>query len=308
MKKEILYKFFEGLASREEEQQIRNWMEASPENEQTLYKERKLFDAITLLAQTSRKKNSSRQRNRVMEWLKIAAVVLVTAGVGALYMNYRESSVSVAMQSVTVPAGQRVNISLPDGTNVWLNARSELRYPVSFNQKERRLYLDGEAYFEVKEDKEKPFIVSANQGSVEALGTAFNLEAYSEKGSFSTTLMNGRVRVSSSDGKEATYLSPDSKAVLKDNKFTIEKVDDYTEYRWIEGLICFRNEPFTEIMKSFEKYYGATIEVQNQEVQKYTYTGKFRHTDGLDYALRVLQRDIHFTFSRDDENHIIYIE
>ncbi|MDR3141306.1 MAG: DUF4974 domain-containing protein, partial [Tannerellaceae bacterium] len=103
-------------------------------------------------------------------------------------------------------------------------------------------------------------------------------------------------------------LSPDSKAVLKDNKFTIEKVDDYTEYRWIEGLICFKNEPFVDIMKTFEKYYGATIEVKNKEVQKYTYTGKFRHTDGIDYALRVLQRDIHFSFSRDDENHIIYIE
>jgi ferric-dicitrate binding protein FerR (iron transport regulator) len=308
MKKEILYRFFEGLASLEEEKQIRTWTEASPENEQTLFKERKLFDAITLLAQTNQKKKPNRQRKVVFELLKIAAVVLVTAGLGALYMNYRESLASVAMQSVTVPAGQRVNIFLPDGTNVWLNARSELRYPVSFNQKERRLYLDGEAYFEVKEDKEKPFIVCANQGSVEALGTAFNMEAYSEKGRFATTLMKGQVRVSSSDGREVTFLSPDSKAVLKDNKFTIEMVDDYTEYRWIEGLICFKNEPFTEIMKTFEKYYGATIEVKNQQVQKYTYTGKFRHTDGIDYALRVLQRDIHFAFSRDDENHIIYIE
>ncbi|MDR1161410.1 MAG: FecR domain-containing protein [Tannerellaceae bacterium] len=308
MKKETLYKFFEGLASLEEEKQIHVWMEASPENEQTLYKERKLFDAITLLAQTNDKKNSSRQRSLVMEWLKIAAAVFVTIALGALYMNYRESPAPVAMQSVTVPAGQRVSISLPDGTNVWLNARSELKYPVSFNQKERRLYLDGEAYFEVKEDKGKPFIVSAGQGSVEALGTAFNLEAYSEKGDFETTVMSGRVKVASADNKEAVYLSSDNKASLKGDRFTIEKVDDYIEYRWIEGLICFKNEPFADIMKTFEKYYGAIIEVRNQEVQKYTYTGKFRHTDGIDYALRVLQRDIYFTFSRDDENHIIYIE
>jgi ferric-dicitrate binding protein FerR (iron transport regulator) len=223
-------------------------------------------------------------------------------------MNYRESPALTAMQSVVVPAGQRVNISLPDGTNVWLNARSELKYPVSFNKKERRLYLNGEAYFEVTENPGKPFIVSAGRGSVEALGTAFNMEAYSEKGNFETTVMNGRVKVASADNKEAVYLSSDNKAILKGARFTIEKVDDYTEYRWIEGLICFRNEPFTDIMKTFEKYYGARIDVKNQEVQKYTYTGKFRHTDGIDYALRVLQRDIHFSFSRDDENHIIYIE
>ncbi|MDR1403730.1 MAG: FecR domain-containing protein [Tannerellaceae bacterium] len=308
MKKETLRMFFEGLASLEEEQQIRHWMEASPDNEQTLYKERKLFDAITLLAQTSHKKSASRQRTFLLEWLKIAAAVLLTAGAGWLYTSYRESSAPVAMQSIVVPAGQRINISLPDGTNVWLNARSELKYPVSFNKKERRLHLNGEAYFEVTENKEKPFIVSTGQGSVEALGTDFNVEAYSEKGNFETTLMKGRVRVLSPDNRAAVYLSPDNKAVLKDGKFIVERVDDYTEYRWIEGLICFKNEPFVEIMKTFEKYYGVTVEVKNRQARKYMYTGKFRHTDGIDYALRVLQKDIRFSFSRDDENHIIYIE
>ena len=78
--------------------------------------------------------------------------------------------------------------------------------------------------------------------------------------------------------------------------------------RWKEGLICFKNETFTFIMKDFEKYYGLTIQVKNKNVFKYVYTGKFRQTDGIDYALRVLQKDIKFTYQRDDENQIIYIE
>jgi ferric-dicitrate binding protein FerR (iron transport regulator) len=103
-------------------------------------------------------------------------------------------------------------------------------------------------------------------------------------------------------------LTPDKKTVLKEGKLWIEQVDDYTPYRWIEGLICFRNKSFMSVMKDFEKYYGVNIHIKNQIVLKYYYTGKFRHTDGIDYALRVLQKDIRFKYTRDDENQIIYIE
>ena len=107
---------------------------------------------------------------------------------------------------------------------------------------------------------------------------------------------------------DTLMLKPDSKACLqKDGRLKVIPVDDYNPYRWKEGLICFRNESFLSIMNDLEKYFGVSIVVENKNVLKYYFTGKFRQADGIDYALRVLQRDIRFKYERDDENQIIYI-
>lgn len=213
------------------------------------------------------------------------------------------------MQTITVPAGQRVNIMLPDGSNVWLNARTTIRYPFSFRQGKREVTLDGQAYFDVVKDAKKPFIVQTHQAMVEVFGTQFDVEAYSDRDEFETTLMSGSVRiVSAANPLDRLTLAPDSKAYIEGGKLKSTKVDDYNPYRWKEGLICFRSETFLRIMKDFEKYYGITIQVENREVLKYFYTGKFRQSDGVDYALRVLQKDIRFSYRRDDENQIIYIK
>src|SRR5699024_8238423 len=139
--------------------------------------------------------------------------------------------------------------------------------------------------------------------------TKFNVEGYSDKDDFEVTLMEGSVRVASRIGLGDTLmLKPDSKACLqKDGRLKVITVDDYNPYRWKEGLICFRNESFLSIMSDLEKYFGVSIVVENKNVLKYYFTGKFRQADGIDYALRVLQRDIRFKYERDDENQIIYI-
>jgi ferric-dicitrate binding protein FerR (iron transport regulator) len=315
MDKEILYRFFGGNASLKEEMQIREWMESSSGNRRVFFHERKLFDAITLFADEKTvgkptAKPPVRPYPVIRELAKIAAIIALTLGGSFWYRQMQKTDEPVAMQTIFVPAGQRVNITLPDGSNVWLNARTHLTYPVSFNSKDRTMELDGEAYFEVAKNEHKPFIVQTAQGIVEVLGTDFNLEAYSSREEFETTLMKGRVKIklNGSVGGEEVWLTPDKKAVLKDGKLQVEPVDDYTSYRWREGLICFKNESFVSIMDDFEKYYGVSVRVKNQKVLQSFYTGKFRYTDGVDYALRVLQKDIPFTYSRDDENQIIYIK
>lgn len=226
-----------------------------------------------------------------------------------MYQQIQTKQTPIALQTIAVPAGQRINITLPDGTNVWLNARTTIQYPVSFNSSERLVKLDGEAYFDVTRDEAKPFIVQTDKYNVEVLGTKFDIESYSETENFETALMEGCVKISSlTDTNENLMLSPNNKAYLHEGKLRVIPVDDYNPYRWREGLICFKNETFTSIMKEFEKYYGINIHITNLQVQKYLYTGKFRQTDGVDYALRVLQKDIKFTYERDDDNHIIYIK
>ena len=314
MNKDILYKFFEGNASFEEEAAVRQWMEESAENRLAFLKERKLFDAMLLLGNEEIIKNGKKRFSINLsslrtELIKIAAVVAITLGGSYFYYQSSLEKELMAMQTITVPAGQRINITLVDGTNVWLNARTSLSYPVKFGKNNRQVVLDGEAYFDVTKDKSKPFIVQTDNYNVEVLGTKFDVNAYSETGEFETTLMSGSVKVASaSDSTQKITLKPNNKVYLQDGKLHVTAVDDYNPYRWKEGLICFKNETFTSIMKDFEKYYGLTIQVKNKNVFKYVYTGKFRQTDGIDYALRVLQKDIKFTYQRDDENQIIYIE
>ena len=314
MNKETLYKFFEGNASFEEEVAVKQWMEESTENRQSFLKERKLFDAMLLLGnekviKAGKKRYSINLSSLRTELIKIAAVIAITLGGSYLYHQYSFEKELMATNTISVPAGQRINMTLTDGTNVWLNARTSLTYPVKFSKKNRQVILDGEAYFEVAKDKTKPFIVQTNKYNVEVLGTKFDVNAYSETGEFETTLMSGSVRVAStSDPAQKLTLKPNNKVYLQDGELHVSVVDDFNPYRWKEGLICFKNESFTSIMKDFEKYYGLTIQVRKKEVLKYVYTGKFRQTDGIDYALRVLQKDIKFSYQRDDENQIIYIE
>jgi ferric-dicitrate binding protein FerR (iron transport regulator) len=287
-------------------------MEASPGNKEVFLKERRFFDASTILVPadpaTEKPEPSPRRLAWIREGMKAAAIAaLVWLAIQAYYR--RPEAETVAMQTISVPAGQRVNLFLPDGTKVWLNARTTLRYPVSFNRKERAMELDGEAYFDVAKDEKRPFIVHTDKGSVTALGTGFNIEAYAAGNEFVTTLMHGSLKIELKDNPdEALLLSPDRKAVWENGTLRVDTVHDYTVYRWIEGLICFKNESIPAIMKEFEKYYGVHIHVENRQVLKYYYTGKFRHTDGIDYALRVLQKDVSFRYVRDDENQIIYIE
>ena len=311
MEKKILYNFIEGTSSSDEAQQVRQWLETSEENRQTLLDERRFIDMTTLHTVPAPEKQLSRLQLTMRELLKVAAVALLVLAGSYFYFHnkYADGDSDNTVQTISVPTGQRVNLILPDGSHVCLNARSTLTYPVVFGKKTREMTLEGEAYFDVKPDAARPFIVHSNKGEVTALGTSFNVQDYAVDSMFEATLMKGKVKVKSNvDPSDVVELAPDNKVVLTTGKLLVEHVDDYTRYRWIEGLICFKNETFLTIMNELAKCYGVNIEVTNKPIGNYVFTGKFRYTDGVDYALRVLQRDIHFKYERDDERQIIYIK
>lgn len=309
--KELLYTFFKGEMSLDDEKLIRKWTEESSDNYQTFLNERKLFDAMLLLADENRFSSQKTKKyfNKLFihELGKIAAVIAITLMVTFICKHYTDnSSEMLAMQKITVPAGQRISIELSDGTLVWLNSRTSIQYPAVFSGKERRIKIDGEVYCEVTHDKYKPFIIETPRGDVEVLGTKFYLEAYSDNDAFVASLMEGSVKVTS-NGQQLT-LKPDQMSYLQNGKLKMDKIEDYNIYRWREGLICFKDKSFPDIMDKFEKYYGVVIEIENQNVLNYSCSGKFRQSDGILYALRVLQKDISFDFKRDEDNHIIHIK
>ncbi len=312
MEKELLHKFFAGAATLEEKEAIMHWMESDPGNKQFLLKERKLYNAVLLHGEDKQvQQQTGRQqyflRRGVARFLRVAAMIVVAFGLGYFWQSEKTEG-PIAMQTISVPAGQCVNVTLPDGSNIWLNAQTTIQYPVSFNKENRQVKLDGEAYFDVAKDSKRPFIVNTKECSVEVLGTKFNIDAYSSRDKFETVLMEGSVKVSMlDDPTQAVSLKPNNKVYRSNGKLLTQKVSNYERYRWKEGLICFVDEPFKVVMEDFEKFYGLTIVVNNQKVTQYLYTGKFKQTDGVDYALSLLQKNIHFTYQRDRENHIVYI-
>lgn len=313
MEKETLYKFFDGKASREEKEAVRIWLESSPENEQELFREREFFDAMILSGSTKsageEKKSHPFFRTVLFEAIKIAAVFVITVACGTYFYKSEIRKIGEAMNTIKVPAGQRANLTLPDGTNVWLNARSEMRYPAVFTGNKREITLDGEAYFEVTHNEDKPFVVQTNKCNVEVLGTKFNVEVYSDSEDFCTSLMEGSVRVSDKGNpSETVLLSPNHMVSLENGQLSTSPILDFDVFRWKEGLICFRNMNFEQLMLRFEKCYGVRIVVENKHLVNYICSGKFRISDGIDNALRILQKDAKYSFERNNDESVIYIK
>lgn len=316
MEKQILYRYFENTASPEEEDAVHNWFEASAANREEFFREREFFDAMIFTVHTenvSEKKRENKKhsfmRSVVREVLKTAAIIAITVSCGLYFYLAERKELLAAANTITVPAGERASLKLPDGTVVWLNARSEMIYPAVFSGLKREVQLNGEAYFEVAHNAKSPFVVHTSRCDIEVLGTKFNVEAYSDSEDFSTSLMEGAVKVRDHAGTSVpVMLKPDQEVRMKDNRLLVSSIEDYDQFRWREGLVCFKNVYFKELMTRFEKCYGIRIVVENKHLDEYTCTGKFRVSDGLDNALRILQQDAGYTFERDKDNLAVYIK
>lgn len=303
----ILIRYFLGQASEEEKEFIHQWIESDEANRTQFIRERIRFDASILIDKPASLEKRRRQIPPFLSWsLKIAASVLLLLGSFYVYDNYRMVRLSQTFQCVSVPAGNRTNIQLPDGTNVWLNANTSLRYPMAFSNTNREIQLDGEAYFEVAKDK-KPFIVKTDKYDVEVLGTVFNVEAYKSKPQFRTSLYEGKVKLYNSRQPKAVFLSPGQTAELVGKVLQVAPTKEVNSYRWKDGLIYIEDKSFDAIIALFEKFYDVRIVINNQAVKDLGYRGKLRISDGVDHALRVLQNDFPFKYKRDEERNIIYI-
>lgn len=307
MDKELLYRFFRNETSREEAFAVQEWAESSPEANEEFFSERQFFDALTLLPELHVAKQVSPMRRWMRRAMQAAAILL--AGItGAWLWHTAESRFTDSDNVITVAEGQRARLTLSDGTEVWLNSGSTLRYPTAFGNRQRTVELDGEGYFEVAHNERKPFVVQTLKADVEVLGTKFNLDAYASESRFEAALFEGAIRLYETDGNANVVLRPDQKALLTDNGFHIEPLGDRNVYLWRDGIIYFRDASFGEIMEKFEKYFGVEIVVNNPQLRERNYTGKFRQIDGLDYALEVLNRDASFTVFHDKEHRRITIE
>ncbi len=296
---------FEGRATDQDITQIRKWVNEDEHNRIILFNERKIFDAIQFNYSAKDVSHPKKIAFRTIVGSVAAAIITIFILYSISYLKKENITPPIAYNTVTVPAGQRVEIQLTDGTHVWLNALSKISYPLSFNGKKREVFLEGEALFDVAKEKNKKFIVHAGRCDIEVLGTLFNVEAY-KNNEFSTALMRGSVKVTDNRHPDKyVLLKPNNLVNLTNDELVVSPITDFNPYSWKDGLITFKNISFRNLMKKMEKNYGLTITIENSNLDNYECSGKFRISDGIEEVLRALQQDAHFTYERKNGNEIL---
>lgn len=247
------------------------------------------------------------QRKLFLNFAKYAAVglILVASTIGiTLYLS--DAFTKPTMNTLHVPAGQRAQITLQDGTEVWLNAQSTLVYPSQFSKKNRTVEITGEAFFDVAEEKKRPFIVSTQHIDMEVLGTQFNVYSYSDAGYIQTDLIEGSVRIFEKlNEKNTVILKPNEQVIIRDKDMTVSNTSNPEHMLWRNGIYAFTNERLITIIEKLQLYYDIKIVVEDPEIFNVRYTGKFRQRDGIEEILHILQKIQTFKIERDRENNII---
>ncbi|ATP55269.1 iron dicitrate transport regulator FecR [Pedobacter ginsengisoli] len=205
-------------------------------------------------------------------------------------------------RTVQTPRGGTYQITLPDGTKVWLNAASSLSFPSTFQGLgNRKVELSGEAYFEVAKDKTHAFIVTTEKQEVEVLGTHFNINSYADEPNTKTTLLEGSVRVAyaprhpefisgshtSKSTMDEVILKPNQQAILTDNtNITVKQVDPEDAIAWKNGYFMFNTETLQEVMNKVARWYDVNVQYQNPEVKKLKFSGTMSRYDNISQILK----------------------
>lgn len=189
-----------------------------------------------------------------------------------------------------VPRGGEYTLVLADGTTVYLNAESELRYPVKFSGERRKVYLQGEAYFDVARDERKPFTVEARGVEVLVLGTSFGVRAYGNEENVLTTLVQGRVDISV-DGQRAE-LVPGQQADFnrKSDRLTVAEVDVELYVGWKDGRLVFDNQPLSVILNELGRWYSFDVVYTNEEAKRIPYSLNIKKHEDISHVLKFIER------------------
>ncbi|KAA5268796.1 FecR family protein [Bacteroides eggerthii] len=247
----------------------------------------------------------------LVKTMKYAAAMLIliisTYQLSVWHMSHQlQDDLQAQTNTLYVPAGQRACITLQDGTIVWLNAQSTLIYPSHFYGKERIVSITGEAFFEVSKDKEKPFIVTAQDAKIRVLGTKFNVYSYPDTKQIKTSLIEGAVQVFYKS--KQVILRPNEESIAQDGKLTVGNIKNPDMLLWRNGIYSFNNERLVEIVRKLELYYDVTINIANPKLQDICYTCKFRQRDGIEKILYTIQKIHHFKIEINKEKNVITLK
>ena len=314
---EIIFKQISGKATPEDMILLDTWLNEDAENYKTyqvLYNILKVASTETStlvpdIAQAWRNienKITIPKNRQIYRFLKYAAAAIIffMCGISANSLLNRKQLNEIEKQFSTfvVPVGQKSKIILPDGSIVWLNSGTTLKYSSNFNISKREVTLDGEAFFEVSKDKSRKFIVNSDKTSVEVYGTAFNVKNFASENQFELSVKEGKVGFLENGNKISVLTNGDQLKFLKNsNTYVLGKADIDLITAWTNNQLEFKATPINELVKYMERWYGVNITIENGKSVQKKYTFKVK-TESLTELLQLINimTPIHYSISGKD--------
>jgi ferric-dicitrate binding protein FerR (iron transport regulator) len=280
------------LLSLSQKQALDEWLNASPDNlalkndilESINYLEdfepdfdvdlNKDFDLIQSKLASKKKNSKHLTLTRPFSWLAIAATFLFLFATTFLFFQSQNSPPPIEWTSIQTKIGEKTNITLADGSKVWLNENSTLTFPKKFSNDQRLIRLDGEIFIEVYKDPQKLFIIETTLSKIQVLGTSFNLNAYSSKKKTIITVQTGKVLFSDKDGNNQITLTKAQEAVLNHQNNEITNQDNVllNALSWKDQKLSFKNTPLTSLFKILEKHFQVKIICENPHLKNCAYS------------------------------------
>ena len=304
---EVLVAFLKGELDAAQAAAVEAWYDRSAANRRMLgqvyyilYVSDRINDAAGIdversLRQFKRRTHAGRRIPLRRVAVRIAAVLLA-GGFTTVSLSKRLA------QPVTVVTqlGERSQVVLPDGTKVWLNSSSSVEYVAPFFSRQRRVKMEGEAYFEVEHDRRAPFVVSTNGLDIEVLGTRFNIRNDDNEHRVTTVLLEGAVKAYASGREQASVrLHPAQQLVFDTRTHAMRLTDCPSAERsinWIDGRFCFEHDTFGEIVAELKRYYNVDIRFMDTRLRDMRFSGNFRVEDGIYHIMSVLQLTYKFNY------------
>lgn len=301
-KEALLITYVEGQCSDLEKDFVEKWLKEDVRNEEVLTQLSKIYfayqaqqnilkrDTISSYYHVKKKIDRKKRTYQLKESLFAAAcLIAVISTLSTTYLlvndSVEKSVVRADFDLITVESkvGMRSNFHLPDGSLVYLNSGGSISYPTTFEKHERRISLNGEAYFKIKSDAGHPFFVDLPKKNVaiKVLGTEFNLEAYGEESEIRATLLSGRINILLSDKYRTVAkeyeLSPFQKAEFNTQSeiWKITNTDGVEEIAWMQGKLIFNNTPLPEVLRGLSHFYDVDFKIENRVISTYRFTGVF---------------------------------
>jgi transmembrane sensor len=361
---ELLFRYFEGKVTKEEIRILSGWLDENTANRdyfnglKNFYVETKAFitrDSANIkkayhhfserINEFEKQKASRRSkktimlRNRILRYAGILLLILAI-GLGGYFMGQGKTiSIKNDYCEIVVPYGGKSSVILPDGSNVWLNAGSKMRYNRLFDVESREVFLEGEAYFDVKKEK-YPFIVHTSHLDIQVLGTVFNVKSYPDEDMIETTLVEGTIRIKTNNSEKAILLKPkerltfhkhDEKSEIipekkqkkadkvdairpvnqpvvdkpNQNIKVIQNIDTEESTCWKNGTLIINKEPLESLTRKLERKFDITFEFRSEKLKHYTYTGTLRDFP-LEQVLKALKLTSPIKYTIDGKMVMLY--
>jgi transmembrane sensor len=256
-------------------------------------------------------------------WLKIAAIVFLLLGLSSFWILFHYKNTKnrqLVFNEIIVPLGEKAQIILSDGTHIWINSASRLKYPASFGEISREVVLEGEAFFDVTKKQGKTFAVKTRDVKVNVMGTAFNVKCYPGDDKTQTTVVRGMVKVEENNGRhKALIIRSNEMATIQQKSvkgnesirlipITVDRVNPANLVSWKDQMLVFAGESFEDLAKKMERWFNVKIKIDNEELKSERYNGKFVHNETVYQVLEAIKLTTPITYKVEKDTIIITIK